>query len=305
MEEPLPLQQPAVEEHWAGADAKCRSVWRWMQGISDSCDSGTAVGTDDDAGRSGCTLRNFCAPVMARSRATALDALLKKLRAPDSDEATRLEAAYSLGAMGETALAPLLQELQREVKSKLAANLARPHTNVAQVMARTALVALGGPAVASLAAIVRGDEHWAIRAAAADCLGDIGRRAGKLPSEGAVAALVATLLPFAARARADNNDTLPRHTSGDGGDIKNSLESPARIRSSDQGQWLPREIWLLARNCVEALGLIGDAAATEPALLALAALAAPAEQEGFVVPSFVRHNAVMAIGKIVSSARAV
>ena len=51
MEEPLPLQQPAVEEHWAGADAKCRSVWRWMQGISDSCDSGTAVGTDDDAGR--------------------------------------------------------------------------------------------------------------------------------------------------------------------------------------------------------------------------------------------------------------
>ena len=251
LEEPSEPTWALRSPEWEGADAKCLSVWRWMLGAADPEPTRTALVGDGGA---------------------TIAALLERMEAPGPDETARLDAAYSLGAIGAPAVGPLLQALRRQVeanlehatwaqtfslKAKARANRAGAQTNPAQVHARAALVAVGGPAVAPLAALVRGEgtasAGWALRAAAADCLGDIGRQA-----EGALEALISALTP-----------------------------------ACDEG-----EEWLV-RNATEALGLIGAAAvAALPALAALA-VARPAV-EGWAVPSWIRHNAVIAIGRIVS-----
>jgi hypothetical protein len=237
---------------WPGADAKCLSVWRWMLGAP----------------------LPRAAPETRESAVAALG-LVAQLAAPGPDEAARLDAAYTLASMGLPAVEPLLQALRHEVAANLAINLARPHTNPAQGHARTALAALGGPAIAPLAAILRdGGGGWALRAAAADCLGDIGRPAGERSADGAVAALVSALDP-------------------PGSESSEAQESDGLVEGA---QWV-------VRNAAEALGYIGAAAtAALPALAALA-VAAPKGKEigsGWVVPSWIRHNAVLAIGRIVS-----
>jgi len=268
LEEPSTPTWALRSPEWEGADAKCLSVWRWMLGAADPEPTRTGIASNRGDGR---------------DRGATIAALLERMEAPGPDETARLEAAYSLGAIGAPAVGPLLQALRRQVeanlehvtwaqtfdlKAKARANRAGAQTNPAQVHARAALVAVGGPAVAPLAALVRGEGTasggWALRAAAADCLGDIGRRAGADSAEGAVAALISALTPAC----------------GDG-------EAP-----SEGEQWV-------VRNATEALGLIGTAAAAALPALAALAVARPAV-EGWAVPSWIRHNAVIAIGRIVS-----
>ncbi|MBT3266259.1 HEAT repeat domain-containing protein [Candidatus Poribacteria bacterium] len=94
----------------------------------------------------------------------------------DDAETVRLNAAYALGRVGERAVAPLVDALRDEADRRLDGNLAASMTNPSHLYAGYALSAVGAPAVPALTDALESDS-WAVRAAAANTLGDIGRSA--------------------------------------------------------------------------------------------------------------------------------
>ena len=90
-------------------------------------------------------------------------------------------AAYALAAMGAPVVPALLEVLREEAPARCRHNVGRSQANPAggnpsDLHAVHALSAVGSPAVARLSAALR-DNEWAVRAAAADALGNIGVRA--------------------------------------------------------------------------------------------------------------------------------
>ena len=109
----------------------------------------------------------------------SLPRLLAALRA--SDEAVCLHAAYALAAMGAAVVPALVEVLREEAPARSRHNAGRSRANPAggnpsELYAAHALSVVGSPAVAALSAALHDDE-WAVRAAAADTLGNIGARA--------------------------------------------------------------------------------------------------------------------------------
>ena len=180
-----------------------------------------------------------------------------------------MDAAFRLARLGSEAVKPLVRALRQEGARALAALKERgwshvnpDHTNPAQLVARTALVAVGRPAVPALLALLPctssgGGDGWLVRSAAAAALGDIGPKVAGEHGTAVVAAL--------------------------------------RARLEDEGE----SLWVV-RNAAEALGRFGALAAPAPA--ALTALIWPNALNAGTGPGKsyigVRHNAVLSIGKI-------
>ncbi|HIG46791.1 MAG TPA: HEAT repeat domain-containing protein [candidate division Zixibacteria bacterium] len=100
-----------------------------------------------------------------------VDALRQQYR--HGDEADRLKAAYSMGTHGEEGVLVLMDELRQEAEDKTALNLQKDHTNPCQFDAAYGLVAAGTDAMPTLIEALD-DSEWAVRASAADILGDMG-----------------------------------------------------------------------------------------------------------------------------------
>ena len=112
----------------------------------------------------------------------SLPRLLAALRA--GDETVCLCAAYALAAMGAAVVPALVEVLREEAPARSRHNAGRSRANPAggnpsELYAAHALSVVGSPAVAALSAALHDDE-WAVRAAAADTLGNIG--AGAKPA---------------------------------------------------------------------------------------------------------------------------
>ena len=109
----------------------------------------------------------------------SLPKLLAALRA--SDETVCLHAAYALAAMGASVAPELVEVLRQEAPARFRHNAGRSRANPAggnpsELYSAHALSVVGSPAVAALSAALE-DGEWAVRAAAADTLGNIGARA--------------------------------------------------------------------------------------------------------------------------------
>ncbi len=95
-----------------------------------------------------------------------------------ADETTRLDAAYTLASQGIEVIPQLVHMLHTEVTDLALSNQAKNQTNPAggnpaELYSAHALSALGPSAVPELIVQLQHD-HWGVRAAAADILGNIG-----------------------------------------------------------------------------------------------------------------------------------
>ena len=233
-----------ADDGWAAtADAKSLSVWNWMRG---------------------CASDPLPPPPPSAASVSDLLALLHTPREP-----LRVDAAFRLARLGSEAVKPLVRALRQEGARALAALKERgwshvnpDHTNPVQLVARTALVAVGRPAVPALLALLPctssgGGDGWLVRSAAAAALGDIGPKVAGEHGTAVVAAL--------------------------------------RARLEDEGE----SLWVV-RNAAEALGRFGALAAPAPA--PLTALIWPNALNAGTGPGKsyigVRHNAVLSISKI-------
>ena len=161
------MQEPEGAPSWNSTNPRWQSVshdtnprlsedvWSWLHGRERS-------GTTPDAPAS-----------------KSLQKLLAALRA--TDEAVCLEAAYRLGGMGAAVVPALVEALREEAPALCRKNLGRTRANPeggnpSELYSAHALSVVGAPAVAALSAAM-GDGEWAVRAAAADTLGNIGARA--------------------------------------------------------------------------------------------------------------------------------
>ena len=161
MEEPREPSWNGEQAAWQPVDhdrhsALSMNVWDWLNG------NGATSGKD--------------APVSSTSGKGSVPHLIGALR--DKDEAVRLDAAYALGAMGERVVEDLLAALHAEAAARAESNLpatrANPQGgNPAELCSAYALSAVGSPAVPALIAELK-HAHWAVRAAAADILGNLG-----------------------------------------------------------------------------------------------------------------------------------
>ena len=158
---------PRDMDGWAAnADAKSRFVWNWMRGLS---------------------------PLPTSLGGAAMSELVALMQV--EEEPGRTDAAYRAAEFGAPAVDALVRELHREANEALAAlpPADEPdHSNPSQLIARTALVAMGAAAVPALLKLLASD-HWNVRAAAADALGDIGPTAAGTRTAAVVAALLASL----------------------------------------------------------------------------------------------------------------
>ena len=172
------MREPASGPSWNSTDRRWQAVghdtdpalsedvWNWLSGRERA-----DAAPDAEADRS-------------------LPQLLAALRA--SDEAVCLRAVYALAALGAPAVPALLQVLREEAPARYRLNAGRSRANPAggnpsELHAAHALGAVGAPAVAALHAALE-DGEWAVRAAAADALGNIGA-----PARPAVPALLRAL----------------------------------------------------------------------------------------------------------------
>ncbi|MDP7448839.1 MAG: HEAT repeat domain-containing protein [Candidatus Latescibacteria bacterium] len=146
MAEPSPTDWQHDGRPWtasgAADDPLCADIWDWYRGAE-------STGNDNSADDLECLLA-------------------------EGDEMQRYSAAYRLGAAGS--VHALISALRKEAKDRLAANVERSHTNPAQFDAAYGLTAAGTEALPALADLLH-DEDWALRASAADILGDIGTAA--------------------------------------------------------------------------------------------------------------------------------
>jgi hypothetical protein len=122
----------------------------------------------------------------------------------DEDEATRLNAAYALGSIGEPAIPTLIEALRQESKVAWNRNLDRgDFTNPSQLDSIYGLAAVGEPAVPALTEVLGDDTNWWTRAGAAAALGCMGE-----PAHGAVPTLVKALRDDSEWVRRNAADTL-------------------------------------------------------------------------------------------------
>ena len=157
-----PNQTTSVEHR-----AMWEHLWKWHHGEQNG-ETGKRVSTPDDHPRS-------------------MQALQDGLN--DEDEATRLNAAYALGSIGEPAIPTLIEALRQESKVAWNRNLDRgDFTNPSQLDTIYGLAAVGEPAVPALTEVLGDDTNWWTRAGAAAALGCMGE-----PAHGAVPALVEAL----------------------------------------------------------------------------------------------------------------
>ena len=168
----------------------------------------------------------------------------------DENEATRLNAAYALGNIGEPAIPTLIEALRQESKSAWNRNLDRgDFTNPSQLDSIYGLAAMGEPAVPVLTEVL-GDTDWWTRAGAAAALGCMGE-----PAHGAVPALVEALKDDSEWVRRNAADTL--------GNIGPSAQSavPALIEALGDNRTVSR--WSLSdsplrENAIIALAKMGQ-----------------------------------------------
>ena len=100
----------------------------------------------------------------------------------DASAPARLNAVYTLGAVGESAVDPLIETLRRTAEPlEITDEPILTH-------AAYALSAIGEAAVPALTSVLNGDITWWVRATAADILGDIGK-----PAAEAIPALIQAL----------------------------------------------------------------------------------------------------------------
>ncbi len=170
--------QTAPAEHQAIWD----HLWKWYHGVQNGAMDPTAVLPPND-----------------------LSELMRGLQdgLNHENEATRLNAAYVLGNIGEPAIPTLIEALQQESKAAWNRNLDRgDFTNPSQLDSIYGLAAVGEPAVPALTDALA-DADWWTRAGAAAALGCMGE-----PAHGAVPALVAALKDDSEWVRRNAADTL-------------------------------------------------------------------------------------------------
>jgi hypothetical protein len=172
------MREPAAGPSWNSADARWKAVghdtdpalsadvWNWLSGRG-RADAPPGAAADG-----------------------SLPQLLAALRA--DDETVCLRAVYALAALGAPVVPALIEALREEAPARCRLNAGRSRANPAggnpsELYAAHALGALGAPAVAALRAALE-DGEWAVRAAAADALGNIGA-----PARAAVPALLRAL----------------------------------------------------------------------------------------------------------------
>ena len=153
-----------------------RHVWNWIAGESNGhsaeasngnlTDHITALGSDDSAVRASAADQ---LGLFGQSAADAIPQLIEALR--DGYEPVRLNAAYSLGTIGEPAVPQLIETLGAE-------------HGPTRRMAAYALAAVGAPAVPALSEAVQHTED-AVRIEATYALAQIGK-----PAETAIPALM-------------------------------------------------------------------------------------------------------------------
>ncbi len=171
---------PGQQDDWARerADAKSFAIWEWMRGRPPPRAERTMLRPLDQQ----------------RDCLSNLDGLLDMLRANDflgtESEPQRLNAAFELGRLGSVAVTPLVEILRHESAAKKLWYEERGLHNPGQLFSRTALVAIGKPAVPALIKVLASNEEdWQVRAAAADALGDIGPESATVHNGAAVHAL--------------------------------------------------------------------------------------------------------------------
>ena len=172
------MREPVAGPSWNSTDPRWRAVehdtdpalsehvWNWLSGRERA---GAPVGAAVDG---------------------SLRTLLAALRA--GDEAVCLRAVYALAAQGAPVVPALIEVLHEEAPARRRLSAGRSRANPAggnpsELYAAHALGAVGAPAVAALSVALE-DGEWAVRAAAADALGNIGA-----PAKPAVPALLRAL----------------------------------------------------------------------------------------------------------------
>lgn len=164
-----PVEHQAIWEH----------LWKWHHGVQNGKMNPTTVSSSND-----------------------LSGLQDGLN--DEDEATRLNAAYALGSIGEPAMPTLIEALRQESKAAWNRNLDRgDFTNPSQLDSIYGLAAVGESAVPALTKVLGDDTNWWTRAGAAAALGCMGE-----PAHGAVLALIEALKDDSEWVRRNAADTL-------------------------------------------------------------------------------------------------
>lgn len=169
----VPVQHQAMWEH----------LWKWYHGVQNGGMNPTRTSGSDD-----------------------LSKLIRKLQdgLNDESEATRLNAAYALGNIGEPAIPTLIEALRRESKTAWNRNLDRgDFTNPSQLDSIYGLAAMGESAVPALTEVLDADANWWTRAGAAAALGCMGE-----PAHGAVPTLIGALKDESEWVRRNAADTL-------------------------------------------------------------------------------------------------
>ena len=213
-----PVEHQAMWEH----------LWKWYHGVQNGEIDPTAS-TLNDASKLMQSLQNELS---------------------DENEATRLDAAYALGNIGEPAIPTLIEALRQESKVAWNRNLDRgDFTNPSQLDTIYGLAAMGEPAVPALTEAL-GDADWWTRAAATAALGCMGE-----PAHGAVPALIEALTDDSEWVRRNAADTL--------GNIGPSAQSavPALIEALGDNRTVTR--WSLSdsplrENAMIALAKMGQ-----------------------------------------------
>ena len=172
-----PNQTTSVEHQ-----AMWEHFWQWYHGKRNGGTSGTSASTSNDISK------------LVRSLQDGLN---------DENEATRLNAAYALGNIGELAIPTLIEALRQESKAAWNRNLDRgDFTNPSQLDSIYGLAVVGEPAVPALTEVLD-DTDWWTRAGAAAALGCMGE-----PAHGAVPALIEVLKDDSEWVRRNAADTL-------------------------------------------------------------------------------------------------
>ena len=211
--------QPAANDKH---EALSRNVWKWLT-QSNGGDS-THVSPNENS---------------------SVSQLIAGLR--DTDESVRLNSAYALGGMGESAVPALMEALRDEAEALAETNVAKTAANPqggnpADLYSAQALTEVGQSSIPALISALD-DLSWHTRAAAADTLGNLGSHA-----EEAVPALIQGLR--------DESSWVRRNAAEALGIIAAPAEDivPALMQVSSDSEMLVR------LNAVMALAKIGQSA---------------------------------------------
>ena len=215
----VPVEHQAMWAHF----------WQWYHGSQNGETGWTAASTPNDASK-------------------LMGALQDELN--DENEATRLNAAYALGTIGEPAIPTLMEALRQESKTAWNQNLDRgDFTNPSQLDSIYGLAAVGEPAVPALVEALD-DTDWWTRAAAAAALGCMGE-----PAHGSVPVLIEALK--------DDSEWVCRNAADTLGNIGPSARSAVSALVEALGDDRPVSRWSLSdsplrENAIVALAKMGQ-----------------------------------------------